>query len=153
MGRWWVAALMAVVLLLGATGAQAAEVLQVRSGTLLQVGDHNRTYTVELACVAIPEGGNLEATEWLRAALPRRTKVNLRPVGNDAGTLVARAEARGVDLSGLTLAEMQAVEPRITQGVFDVLTVEASVRSRTSYGGTAPANVAAMAAEWKAKLA
>jgi argininosuccinate lyase len=37
--------------------------------------------------------------------------------------------------------------------VFDVLTVEASVRSRTSYGGTAPANVAAMAAEWKAKLA
>jgi argininosuccinate lyase len=48
---------------------------------------------------------------------------------------------------------MQAVEPRITQGVFDVLTVEASVRSRTSYGGTAPANVAAMAAEWKAKLA
>jgi argininosuccinate lyase len=48
---------------------------------------------------------------------------------------------------------MQAVEPRITAGVFDVLTVEASVRSRTSYGGTAPTNVAAMAAEWKAKLA
>ena len=66
---------------------------------------------------------------------------------------MAKAEARGVDLSGLTLAEMQAVEPRITQGVFDVLTVEASVRSRTSYGGTSPVNVAAMAAEWKAKLA
>jgi argininosuccinate lyase len=48
---------------------------------------------------------------------------------------------------------MQAVEPRITQGVFDVLTVQASVRSRISYGGTAPANVTAMAAEWKAKLA
>ena len=69
------------------------------------------------------------------------------------GTVVAKAEARSVDLSGLTLAEMQAVEPRITQGVFDVLTVEASVRSRTSYGGTSPVNVAAMAAEWKAKLA
>jgi hypothetical protein len=70
-------------------------VLQVRSGTLLQVGDHNRTYTVELACVAIPEGGNPAATEWLRAALPRRTKVNLRPVGNDGGTLVARVQRLG----------------------------------------------------------
>ena len=38
---------------------------------------------------------------------------------------------------------MQAVEPRITAGVFDVLTVERSVASRTSFGGTAPANVAA----------
>ena len=95
MRRWWLTALCALVLLLGAAGAQAAEVLQVRSGTLLQVGDHNRTYTVELACVAIPEGGNPAATEWLRAALPRRTKVNLRPVGNDGGTLVARVQRLG----------------------------------------------------------
>jgi len=119
MGRWWVAALVAVVLLLGAAGAQAAEVLQVRSGTLLQVGDHNRTYTVELACVAIPEGGNLEATEWLRAALPRRTKVNLRPVGNDGGTLVARVQrlgtadpATGTDLGdGLIAAGLASPKP------------------------------------------
>ena len=58
-----------------------------------------------------------------------------------------------MDLSGLTLAEMQAVEPRIHDGVFGVLTVAASVASRTSFGGTAPANVAAMAAEWQARLA
>jgi argininosuccinate lyase len=48
---------------------------------------------------------------------------------------------------------MQAVEPRIHEGVFGVLSVAASVRSRTSYGGTAPANVARMAAEWREKLA
>ena len=55
--------------------------------------------------------------------------------------------------AGLTLAEMQAVEPRITADVFSVLTVEASVASRTSYGGTAPANVAREAARWQEALA
>ena len=95
MRRWLLAAAMAVVLLWGAAGAEAAEVLQVRSGTLLQVGDHNRTYTVELACVAVPDGGDQAAAEWLRQALPRRTKVNLRPVGNDGGTLVARVQRLG----------------------------------------------------------
>ena len=93
--RWVFTALMAVVLLIGTGSAQAAEVLQVRSGTVLQVGDHNRTYTVELACVAVPDGSEQAATDWLRAALPRRTKVNLRPVGNDGGTLVARVQRLG----------------------------------------------------------
>ena len=95
MQRWLLAALLAGVLLLTCGPAWAAEVLQVRSGQLLQVGDHNRTYTVELACVAIPSGGEQAATDWLRASLPRRTKVNLRPVGNDDGTLVARVQRLG----------------------------------------------------------
>jgi argininosuccinate lyase len=47
---------------------------------------------------------------------------------------------------------MQAVEPRITPDVFSVLGVDQSIRSRTSYGGTAPANVAAQAAAWRARL-
>jgi argininosuccinate lyase len=68
------------------------------------------------------------------------------------GALVARAEARGVDLAGLSLAEMRAVEPRITAEVFGVLTVDASVASRTSYGGTAGENVAREAARWLAAL-
>ena len=42
---------------------------------------------------------------------------------------------------------MQRVEPRITKRVFDVLTVERSVASRTSFGGTAPANVARAVAD------
>jgi argininosuccinate lyase len=66
---------------------------------------------------------------------------------------VAAAEAKGIDLAGLTLAEMQAEEAGITAEIFDVLTVEASVASRTSYGGTAPANVAAQAERWLEALA
>ena len=58
-----------------------------------------------------------------------------------AGRLVAQATAKGVDLAGLSLAEMKSVEPRITREVFRVLTVEHSVAARTSLGGTAPRNV------------
>jgi argininosuccinate lyase len=48
---------------------------------------------------------------------------------------------------------MQSVEPRITAALYDVLTVDASVASRLSYGGTAPSNVAAQAARWRERLA
>ena len=97
MRRLLLPVLMAALLLLPAAAVRAAEVLQVRSGTLLQVGDHNRTYTVELACVALSADGDQAAADWLRTALPRRTKVNLRPVGNDQGTLVARVQRLGGD--------------------------------------------------------
>ena len=57
------------------------------------------------------------------------------------GSLVAMAEKKGCDLDGLTLAEMQTVEPKITEDVFSVLSVEKSVASRVSFGGTAPSEV------------
>jgi len=57
------------------------------------------------------------------------------------GRLVKLAEAKGCDLGGLGLAEMQTVEPRLTKAVFRVLTLDYSVASRKSYGGTAPRNV------------
>lgn len=57
------------------------------------------------------------------------------------GSLVGLAEKKGCDLDGLTLAEMQSVEPKITEDVFSVLSVENSVSSRVSYGGTAPSQV------------
>jgi argininosuccinate lyase len=63
------------------------------------------------------------------------------------GEIVRRAESLGSDLARLPLEEMQRIEPRITAAVHDVLTVEKSVASRTSFGGTAPANVAAAARE------
>jgi argininosuccinate lyase len=62
------------------------------------------------------------------------------------GRLVKAAEAAGCALATLPLAAMQAVEPAIDEGVYTVLGVEASVNSRTSEGGTAPANVRAAAA-------
>jgi argininosuccinate lyase len=90
-----------------------------------------------------------DLADWLVRVL----KLPFRTAHHVTGRLVARAEAKGVDLAGLTLADMQAEEPRITAEVFSVLTVAASVSSRTSYGGTAPANVARQAARWLAALA
>jgi argininosuccinate lyase len=54
---------------------------------------------------------------------------------------VAAAEAGGVGLAELELDALRAIDPRIDERVYDVLTVDASVRSRTSYGGTAPERV------------
>ena len=68
------------------------------------------------------------------------------------GSLVAKAEARGVDLPELSLGDMQAVHPAITAGVFDVLGVQNSVASRTSYGGTAPVRVREQISRWKERL-
>ena len=64
-----------------------------------------------------------------------------------SGTLVRIAEDKGIGLEELSLADMRAVEPGITEDIFSVLGVENSVNSRTSFGGTAPANVRAAAAE------
>lgn len=57
------------------------------------------------------------------------------------GSLVAMAEKKGCDLDGLSLEEMQTVEPLINDDVFNVLSVEKSVASRVSFGGTAPSEV------------
>jgi argininosuccinate lyase len=90
-----------------------------------------------------------DLADWL----VRMVKLPFRDAHHLTGRLVARAEAKGVELGGLSLDEMQAEDKRITEDVFSVLTVEASVASRTSYGGTAPANVAREAARWQAALA
>ncbi len=68
------------------------------------------------------------------------------------GSLVAMAEEKGCDLPDLSLADMQKVNGEITEDVFSVLTVENSVASRTSYGGTAPGEVRKQIARWKEKL-
>ncbi|HSU03954.1 MAG TPA: argininosuccinate lyase [Acetobacteraceae bacterium] len=89
-----------------------------------------------------------DLADWLVRVL----KLPFRAAHHATGRLVAMAEAKGVELAGLSLAAMQSVEPGITADVFSVLSVDASVASRTSYGGTAPANVAREAARWLAAL-
>ncbi len=101
---------------------------------------------------ALAGAGYATATD-LADWLVRVLKLPFRTAHHVTGRLVGRAEARGVDLSALTLDEMQAEEPGITDAVFAVLSVDASVASRTSEGGTAPANVAAQASSWLAILA
>ncbi len=90
-----------------------------------------------------------DLADWLVRVL----RLPFRSAHHATGRLVAMAEARGVDLADLALEEMQSVEPGISENVFSVLSVDASVASRTSYGGTAPANVAEQAARWLAMLA
>ncbi len=80
-----------------------------------------------------------DLADWLTQAL----NVPFRESHHITGRIVKLAEDKGCDLSELTLAEMQSAEPRITEAVFGVLTVDASAASRTSFGGTAPNNVRA----------
>ncbi|WP_439598142.1 argininosuccinate lyase [Falsiroseomonas sp.] len=101
----------------------------------------------------VAAGAGFSTATDLADWLVRELKLPFRDAHHVTGKLVAMAEAAGLDLAGLTLEQMRQVEPRISQGVFDVLTVDASVRSRTSFGGTAPENVARMAAEWQERLA
>ncbi len=85
--------------------------------------------------------------------LVRELKLPFRDAHHATGQIVAKAEAKGVDLSALSLKDMQSVEPRLTDVVFSVLTVEASANSRQSYGGTSPVRVAEQVAQWKQRLA
>ena len=82
----------AALLLAWSLPASAAQVLQVRQGTLLQVGDSNRSYAVQLGCVVVSPEHDAAAVEWLRQALPRGTRVNLRPLGQQDGQLLARVQ-------------------------------------------------------------
>ena len=106
----------------------------------------------DLARMRAMAGSGFATATDLADWLVRVLHLPFRTAHHVTGRLVARAESKGVDLAGLTLADMQAEEPGITQAVFDVLTVDASVASRTSYGGTAPSNVAREAARWQAAL-
>jgi argininosuccinate lyase len=106
----------------------------------------------ELARMEMAAGQGFATATDLADWLVRRLKLPFRQAHHVTGKLVALAEAREVDLAALDLGAMQSIEPGITEDVYSVLTVAASVASRTSHGGTAPANVAREAARWQALL-
>ena len=89
-----------------------------------------------------------DLADWL----VRAAGVPFRDAHGITGAVVKRAEEQGIDLADLLLTEMQAIDPRITDDVFGVLSVEASVASRTSFGGTAPDNVRAAVADARARF-
>jgi argininosuccinate lyase len=87
-----------------------------------------------------------DLADWL----VRESGLPFRQAHHATGAIVKRAETLGCALADMPLAELQAVEPAITASVYDVLDVERSVASRTSFGGTAPDRVrAAIAAARK----
>lgn len=87
---------------IGVPSVLAAEILGVPSPTRLRVGDQNRGYLVELACVSVAEANSPAALEWLRRQASRGTRVNLRPLGEHDGVLVAQVRILS---SGLDLGE------------------------------------------------
>ncbi|WP_299130079.1 argininosuccinate lyase [uncultured Amaricoccus sp.] len=89
-----------------------------------------------------------DLADWLVRALG----LPFREAHHVTGALVKRAEERGVDLPDLSLAEMRAAHPGITDEVYAVLGVENSVASRRSFGGTAPAGVRERVAAWRAEF-
>lgn len=90
----------------------------------------------------LAESGYATATD-LADWLVREAGVPFREAHHITGRAVARAETLGVRLDELPIEDLVAIDSRIDSRVFNVLSVDASVASRTSFGGTAPDNVRA----------
>jgi argininosuccinate lyase len=102
--------------------------------------------------MAAAAGAGYSTATDLADWLVRTLNLPFRQAHHITGAAVKRAELLGVDLSSLPLHELQTLEPGITDDVYAVLTPAASVASRTSYGGAAPAQVRAQIQRWKERL-
>ncbi|MEO1557475.1 MAG: argininosuccinate lyase [Pseudomonadota bacterium] len=111
-----------------------------------------RDMTANRDSLAAAAGSGFSTATDLADWLVRVLGLPFRDAHHITGSLVALAEAQGCDLPDLTLEQMKSAHADITNDVFDVLGVENSVASRTSYGGTAPTQVRAQIARWKEML-
>ncbi|MFD1333142.1 argininosuccinate lyase [Methylopila musalis] len=116
------------------------------TGMVLDMTVHVRTMTQAAGA------GYATATD-LADWLVRVLGLPFREAHHVTGRIVAVAAEKKLPLERLPLADMQAVEPRVTEAVFEVLGVRRSVASRTSYGGAAPVNVKAQVIRWRKTLA
>ncbi|MEM9782965.1 MAG: argininosuccinate lyase, partial [Pseudomonadota bacterium] len=108
-----------------------------------------RDMTPNRPVLAAAAGAGYATATDLADWLVRVLGLPFREAHHVTGRIVAAAEAAGVDLADMPLSAMQAVEPRITDDVFGVLTPAASAASRQSYGGTAPDQVRGQIARWR----
>jgi argininosuccinate lyase len=111
-----------------------------------------RDMTVNEAAMRRAASAGFATATDLADWLVRSLGLPFREAHHVTGTLVRLAEQKGCGLAELPLAALQSVEPRISADVFNVLTVDNSVASRTSFGGTAPENVRRAAAAAREKL-
>ena len=112
------------------------------------IGDLN----VDREKMAAAAGAGFSTATDIADWLVRVADVPFREAHHITGRLVALAESRGIGLEGLTIEDFKAVDERIDSRIHKVLGPENSVRSRTSYGGTAPDNVREQAARWREAL-
>lgn len=98
--------------------------------------------------MAASAGGGFSTATDIADWLVRVINLPFRDAHHVTGSIVALAEKQNLRLHELTLNDMQSIEPKITKDIFNVLSVENSVKSRKSYGGTAPTEVRKMAKKW-----
>ncbi|WP_275784644.1 argininosuccinate lyase [Pararhizobium gei] len=110
-----------------------------------------RDMTIRVDRMKAAAGSGYSTATDLADWLVREAGLPFRDAHHVTGRAVALAEQKACELAQLSLEELQAIHPDITDKVFDVLTVEASVASRTSFGGTAPSEVKKQIAWWRAR--
>ena len=132
----------------GAMDALAALMLSIAAMTGMV-----RDMTPDAARMRKAAGEGYATATDLADWLVRTLKMPFREAHHVTGQIVAKAAAENVPLDQLPLAAMQAIEQRITEDVFAVLSVDNSVKSRASHGGTAPKNVRREANRWLKALA
>ncbi len=128
----------------------AADTIEIALATMTGMMQDLEPVPERMAAVA---GAGYSTATDLADWLVRRLGIPFREAHHITGRVVAEAERRGCGLEQLPLAAFSAVDARIaSHEVFEVLGVENSVRSRTSFGGTAPERVAEQVAWWKPRL-
>jgi argininosuccinate lyase len=131
----------------GAMGAVEALALSIAAMTGMV-----RDMEPDAACMKKAAGAGYATATDLADWLVQHLGLPFRQAHHVTGRIVAAAEEAGVPLHRLPLAAIRAVEPRITADAQAILTVEHSVKSRASFGGTAPANVRREARKWLKRL-
>ncbi|HEU4599544.1 MAG TPA: argininosuccinate lyase [Solirubrobacterales bacterium] len=112
-----------------------------------------RDMTVNAAAMKKAAGaGHATATD-LADWLVRNLGLPFREAHHVTGRAVALAEEKKVGLEKLSLDDLRSIHPGITDGIFSVLAVQNSVKSRVSFGGTAPSEVRKQIRYWKKRLA
>ncbi len=112
-----------------------------------------RDLTVNEAAMKKAAGSGYSTATDLADWLVRRLGLPFREAHHVTGRAVALAESRKVGLEKLSLDELRSIHPGIEDDVFSVLAVQNSVKSRSSFGGTAPAEVRKQIRYWKKRLA
>jgi argininosuccinate lyase len=127
----------------------AAETLDLMLAAMTgMVGDME----VNAAAMRKAAGAGFSTATDLADWLVREAGLPFREAHHVTGRAVALAEEKKSGLEKLPLADLQAIHPAITEGVYSVLSVANSVKSRTSYGGTAPSEVRKQIRAWRKRL-
>ncbi|MCF3641021.1 argininosuccinate lyase [Rhizobium sp. TRM95111] len=111
-----------------------------------------RDLTVRTDRMKAAAGSGYSTATDLADWLVREAGLPFRDAHHATGRAVAMAEAKSCELAELSLEDLRSIHASISARVYDVLTVEASVASRTSFGGTAPSGVRQQIAWWRERL-